>query len=171
MKNLIFTICLLIGSLGVKSQSLTYSFGDDIPNTSAIWFYDAQSNSVYCVRIYDTTYIKFYTDSIALKTVGFNENDITNFKQAYGWGDHDLAGYIKGDLGRDSISTTLGVYDYQVTHGLPYTPKSVHLQALSDDAAAACRVSAITATTFTITFVNTPVTAIKNAVFDWVAYK
>lgn len=60
---------------------------------------------------------------------------------------------------------------YVVTHGLPFAPSQVYIQAMSANAAQLSWVSNITATSFTINFLAVPVVGTNNLVFNWLAIK
>lgn len=152
MKKLIFIVLFLAGLSG-KAQFETFFVPETGNRFICTW-----NTSNYFVDYYwiakSPEWMAFNADSIMLDSTWIRADQI-----------------LLGNTGTDSISTTFGTYAYNVYHGLPYIPKSVHIQAKSEDAAEKCRISAITSTYFTIRFTNSPPTATKNAVFDWVAYK
>jgi hypothetical protein len=69
------------------------------------------------------------------------------------------------------ISGVDTVFSYNVSHNLGTVPTFIDLQSRSADSCGDYFVSAITATTFTITFINQPPVGTDNIIFDWVAIK
>lgn len=61
---------------------------------------------------------------------------------------------------------------YSFNHGLNFTPVKIFLQARSlNAAAAACYISAINSTQFTVIFTSVPILGSNNLIFDWLAVK
>lgn len=73
--------------------------------------------------------------------------------------------------GTTTFSATLLTTAYTVTHGLPFTPAQVYIQAKSANAAVPSWISAINPTTFTVNFASVPVLGTNNISIDWLVIK
>lgn len=94
---------------------------------------------------------------------------LTTDGNAVSWG--SLSGYLQGNTGSATVSGTALQTAYVITHSLGYTPTSISIQAKSANASVLSYISAITSTTFTITFISVPILGTNNISFYWVAYK
>jgi hypothetical protein len=60
---------------------------------------------------------------------------------------------------------------YVISHGLPFTPLQVFIQAKTANAAVPSWVSNINSTSFTVNFSSVPLLGTLNLTFDWLAVK
>jgi hypothetical protein len=159
MKKLIFIIAFIATISSAKSQC-GYYFNNYDPGCYAQieYFNNDDYTTHYITRYNQGGSLTVFGDTLILGGDTMLNSDIPKFK-------------LIPSIGRDTISTTFGIYSYNISHGQAFTPDHVFLQARSADAAAECWVSAITSTYFTVTFINTPPTDTNNVIFDWTAYK
>lgn len=74
--------------------------------------------------------------------------------------------WYKGNCIFSGITLTTS---YTITHGLGFTPSAILIMPTSSNAAAISYVSAITSTTFTITFLTIPILGTNNISFTYLA--
>lgn len=75
--------------------------------------------------------------------------------------------YIPVKISNSLLSGLSLTTAYSITHNLPFTPTSIILVPRTANASALNYISAITSTTFTVTFLTVPVLGVNNISFDW----
>lgn len=176
MKQLIF---IMLFAFGLLSAQTTYYYDPATGGVTVqgnytnvnLWSTNDSIPSFYAPMHNDTTKFNIYTKVFGW--TGLDSNHVANVIPTNLIWANSKGEFFKSPMpynkGNTTLSSTLLQTTFVITHGLGYTPTSVIVQPKSASAASGHYVSAISSTTFTITYlVNI---GISSLTWDWIAYK